>query len=101
MNAIRSFAMRSPGLSQSDQLGASAGSIGPTRGRSLGGPWLSCASSCRNMSRSARRLLTGHSRSRDSRKTQYHGHPLGALVYSCAHPGHGTLETGEWVGGLG
>ena len=79
----------------SDQLGAPFGSIGPTPGRA----WLSCASSCRNMSRASRRLLTGHPRSRDSRKTQYHGHPLGALVYesSRAHPGHGTLDQQPWA----
>ena len=43
----------------SDQLGAPVGSIGPTPVRA----WLSCASSCKNMSRASRRLLTGHPRS--------------------------------------
>ena len=38
-------------------------------------------------------------RTRDSRKTQYHGHPLGALMYESgrAHPGHGTLDQQPWA----
>ena len=106
MNAISSLARRSPGLSRRGQRLLELLMSDPrlptlryliSSGRPLavsvppeGGAWLSCASSCRNMSRASRRLLTGHPRSRDSRKTQYHGHPLGALMYESgrAHPGH-------------
>ena len=114
MNAIRSLAMRSPGLSRRWQRLLELLMSDPrlptlrypiSSGRPLavsvppdGCAWLSCAS-CRNMSRASRRLLTGHLRSRDSRKTQYHGHPLGALVYESgrAHPGHGTLDQQPWA----
>jgi hypothetical protein len=99
MNAIRSFAISGavPALAAaprathvgsaasyaeiSDPPGAPVGSIGPTRRR--------CRAQLRLLLQEHEPSVTTSAnwpRSRDSRKTQYHGHPLGALVYESTSP---------------